>query len=54
VTKKKLKKMRLEVDNRTVTTVVLASGGYPGSYAKVKKIRNLDKSKIVWISCGDH
>ncbi len=45
VTKKKLGKMKLEVDHRTVTTVVLASGGYPGNYEKGKEIRNLDKVK---------
>jgi len=45
VAKKKLKKMKLEVDDRTVTTVVLASGGYPGGYEKGKEIRNLDKVK---------
>jgi phosphoribosylamine---glycine ligase len=45
ITKKKLKKIKLEVDERTVTTVVLASGGYPGSYEKGKEIRNLDKVK---------
>jgi phosphoribosylamine--glycine ligase len=43
--KKKLKRMTLDVDDRTVTTVVLASGGYPGSYQKGKEIRNLDKVK---------
>jgi phosphoribosylamine--glycine ligase len=45
VIKKKLNKMTLEVDDRTVTTVVLASGGYPGSYQKGKDIINLDKVK---------
>jgi len=45
VTKKKLKKMKLEIDPRVVTTVVLASGGYPGSYEKGKEIRNLEKIK---------
>jgi phosphoribosylamine--glycine ligase len=45
VTKKKLNKMILDVDDRTVTTVVLASGGYPGSYQKGKDINNLDKVK---------
>jgi phosphoribosylamine--glycine ligase len=45
VTKKKLKKMKLEVDPRVVTTVVLASGGYPGHYEKGKEITNLDKVK---------
>jgi len=45
IIKKKLKKIKLEVDERTVTTVVLASGGYPGSYEKGKEIRNLDKVK---------
>jgi phosphoribosylamine--glycine ligase len=45
VTKKKLKRMKLEVDPRFVTTVVLASGGYPGNYEKGKEIKNLDKVK---------
>jgi phosphoribosylamine--glycine ligase len=45
VKKKKLKKMKLEVDPRVVTTVVLASGGYPGHYEKGKEITNLDKVK---------
>jgi phosphoribosylamine--glycine ligase len=45
VTKKKLKRMKLEVDPRFVTTVVMASGGYPGSYEKGKEINNLDKVK---------
>jgi phosphoribosylamine--glycine ligase len=44
-TKKKLKKIKLEVDPRVATTVVLASGGYPGNYDKGKEIRNLDKVK---------
>jgi phosphoribosylamine--glycine ligase len=42
---KKLKRMKMEVDPRVVTTVVLASGGYPGDYVKGKEIRNLDKVK---------
>jgi phosphoribosylamine--glycine ligase len=42
---KKLKRMKMEVDPRIVTTVVMASGGYPGNYEKDKEIRNLDKVK---------
>jgi phosphoribosylamine--glycine ligase len=42
---KKLKRMKMEVDPRIVTTVVMASGGYPGNYEKGKEIRNLDKVK---------
>ncbi len=42
---KKLKRMKMEVDPRIVTTVVMASGGYPGNYEKGKEIRNLGKVK---------
>lgn len=41
--KGELKKYKLDIDKRTVCTVVLSSGGYPGSYEKGKEIRNLDK-----------
>ncbi|MDX2443689.1 MAG: phosphoribosylamine--glycine ligase [Bacteroidales bacterium] len=34
---------RLEVENRTVSTVMLVSGGYPGSYENGKQIKGLDK-----------
>ncbi len=39
-----LKEKSLEVDDRTVTTVMMVSGGYPGSYEKGKKISGLDKT----------
>ena len=35
----------LETDNRFVTTVMIASGGYPGNYEKGKKISGLDKTR---------
>jgi len=38
-----LKKHKLAIDKRTVCTVVISSGGYPGSYEKGKEIKNLDK-----------
>ena len=34
----KLKDITIEIDNQTVTTVILVSGGYPGSYEKEKII----------------
>jgi phosphoribosylamine--glycine ligase len=34
----------VEFDNRFVTTVMLASGGYPGAYEKGKEITGLDKT----------
>jgi len=39
----RLKDMTLEIDERTVTTVMMVSGGYPGSYEKGKEITGLDK-----------
>ncbi len=39
----RLKDMTLEFDERTVTTVMMVSGGYPGSYEKGKEIFGLDK-----------
>jgi phosphoribosylamine---glycine ligase len=35
----------VETDPRTVTTVMLVSGGYPGSYDKGKEITGLDNTK---------
>jgi phosphoribosylamine--glycine ligase len=35
----------IETDERFVTTVMLVSGGYPGSYEKGKPIRGLDLTK---------
>ncbi|MCF8225511.1 MAG: phosphoribosylamine--glycine ligase [Bacteroidales bacterium] len=40
---KKLSKVSLETDNRVVSTVMLVSGGYPGSYEKGKVISGLDQ-----------
>ncbi|MCP4313628.1 MAG: phosphoribosylamine--glycine ligase [Bacteroidetes bacterium] len=39
----RLKDLKVEFDERTVTTVMLVSGGYPGSYEKGKEITGLDK-----------
>ncbi|GAF78669.1 unnamed protein product, partial [marine sediment metagenome] len=33
----------VEIDDRTVSTVMLVSGGYPLNYEKGKKVKNLDK-----------
>ena len=38
----KLSEMKIELDERTVSTVMLVSGGYPGSYKKGKEISGLD------------
>ncbi len=39
----RLKDLRVEFDERTVSTVMMVSGGYPGSYEKGKVISGLDK-----------
>ncbi len=40
---KRLSDLRVEFDERTVATVMLVSGGYPGSYEKGKEISGLDR-----------
>ncbi len=40
---KRLSDIEVEFDDRTVTTVMLVSGGYPGNYEKGKEITGLDK-----------
>jgi phosphoribosylamine--glycine ligase len=43
VSKQELDQADFEMDERTVTTVMLVSGGYPESYPKGKVIRNLEQ-----------
>lgn len=43
VGKRELNDFNLEIDERTVATVMLVSGGYPEAYEKNKEIYNLDK-----------
>jgi phosphoribosylamine--glycine ligase len=43
VGKQQLAKAEFTIDPRTVTTVMMVSGGYPGDYAKGKVISGLDK-----------
>lgn len=45
VHKKELDKIKMEIDERTATTVVLVSKGYPGEYEKGKKIEGLNNVK---------
>jgi phosphoribosylamine--glycine ligase len=40
---KRLSDLKVEFDDRTVTTVMLVSGGYPGSYEKGKEITGLEQ-----------
>ena len=42
---KRLDKFNLEIDERSATTVMLVSGGYPESYDKEKEISGLDNVK---------
>lgn len=39
----KLKRIKIEFDDRTCTTVMLVSGGYPGAYEKGKTITGFEK-----------
>jgi len=41
--RKQLNKFVLEIDERSVATVMIVSGGYPENYEKNKEIKNLDK-----------
>jgi phosphoribosylamine--glycine ligase len=45
VAKGDLAERKFEIDERYVTTVMLVSGGYPGSYEKGKSLYGLDLSK---------
>lgn len=45
VANQNLEEKNIETDNRFVTTVMLASGGYPGNYEKGKEITGLDRTE---------
>src|SRR4030095_2330988 len=40
---KKLNEIKLDIDPRTAATIMLVSGGYPGSFEKGKIIKGLDR-----------
>ena len=40
-----LSKIELQLDDRTATTVMTVSGGYPGSYEKGKEIKGIESIK---------
>jgi len=44
---RRLSVVEIELDERTVSTVMLVSGGYPGSYPKGKVISGLDQVKEI-------
>jgi phosphoribosylamine--glycine ligase len=53
VGQKKLGRKDIEIDPQTVCTVMLVSGGYPGTYEKGKEIRGLEKeSKSIVFHAG--
>jgi phosphoribosylamine--glycine ligase len=53
VSRNELNKKSLETDNRTVSTVMLVSEGYPGSYEKGKEITGLeDPGKSIVFHAG--
>ena len=53
VAENKLNEASIEIDERTVTTVMLVSAGYPGSYPKGKEITGLDgKSETIIFHAG--
>ena len=45
VAKQQLNEIDLQIDERTATTVMTVSGGYPGNYAKGKEISGIDSIK---------
>jgi len=42
---RRLSEVQIEEDERAATTIILASGGYPGDYPKGKAITGLDKTE---------